>query len=237
MDSFSFNHQRKSKIKMLEGREKAPFHPVSREFVRYGRKNRLNKSEKELLEIRQPIGYYAKNQEEAFQISKSLGPWLVTKEPAPLQYDDEPGVTYWAVTDGTLDDLKRINRSNIWSGTIIFQCVRTTGATVAIQVAATEKEFTIGGQDETDWVSKTIFSSKQSSFSLETSRGGKVLLDYNFIVGDRLEIDYDKRRIWLNGKSLALAINLETVWSALEPGKVTLKASHPTEIIYTEEFL
>ena len=237
MDSFTFNHERKKNIHMLEGRVKAPFHPITREFSQYGRKHRLVKSQKEMLDIQQPIGYLAKTKDEALRIQKELGPWLITKEPAPLQFEDEPGVTYWSITDGTLEDLKRVNRSNLWSGTITFKCVRTTGPLTTVQVGETEKEVLIGGQDRTDWTSKTIFTSNQSVFSLETNKGGKVLLSYNFITGDQLEIDYDKRRVWLNGKSLALAIQLETVWFDLEPGRIKIKASHPTDVSYYEEYL
>jgi phage-related protein len=81
-----------------------------------------------------------------------------------------------------------------------------------------------------------VFSLPQSQFTLENNQGGKIILNYSFIAGDRLEIDYLERKVTLNGKDLAIAISLDTVWFDLKPGQVQLKASHSTALTYTERF-
>src|SRR5690606_18470152 len=47
--------------------------------------------------------------------------WLVTDEPAPLQFDDEPGRTYYAVVQNTLDDFEKF--AELRRGTIQFLCL------------------------------------------------------------------------------------------------------------------
>ncbi|MFD1707564.1 hypothetical protein ACFSCZ_12600 [Siminovitchia sediminis] len=43
------------------------------------------------------------------------------------------------------------------------------------------------------------------------NKGGKIILNYNFIAGDVLVIDYETRDIFLNDKDLAVSIALESV--------------------------
>ncbi|RST60235.1 hypothetical protein D5F11_007200 [Siminovitchia terrae] len=117
-----------------------------------------------------------------------------------------------------------------------FACLYKMGAEHTLSITTSNQIFTIGGQESTPWTSRTRFTVPQSSFSLETSKGGKVLLNYDFIAGDVLEIDYGKRDVRLNGKDLAVSIAFETVWKELEPGVVQIKASHQTELMYSERY-
>ena len=104
-----------------------------------------------------------------------------------------------------------------------------------ITVPTNFQTFTIGGHESTVWKSKTVFKSSQNQFVLE-SDVGKIILNFNFIAGDVLEIDYEKRDVFLNGKDLATAIDIKTEWFELPVGEVQLRASHETELTYNERY-
>ena len=125
--------------------------------------------------------------------------------------------------------------SNDIVGSLVFICT-DPGKNMneqTLNITASEQIFTIGGQESTPWTSRTRFTVPQSSFSLETNNSGKVILNYDFIAGDVLEIYYNTRDVFLNGKDLAVSIALETEWFKLVPGPVGLRASHETELNYT----
>lgn len=233
MLSFSFNNIKKPYIYMLEGRVKAPFAPLNRTIIRFPGGYKLKKTERGLLEIRQPIGFIANNTE-ALKLKDDLALWLATENEAPLVFDDEPGRTYMAVVQNTIDDFEIFAR--IRRGTIQFVVFESLGETKTINVGASFNVFTITGQDKTYWSSKTIFSSKANQFTLETTEGEKILLNYDFIVGDVLEIDCKRRKVTLNGNLLQTAISIYSHWFDLKPGQMQIKASHPTTLTYTERY-
>jgi predicted phage tail component-like protein len=234
MLSFSFNNIRKSYVYMLEGRMKAPFAPIHRTIVKFPGGHRLKKSERGLLDIHQPIGFVAIDNITALNIKDDLASWLVTENPVPLQFDDEPGRTYMAVVQNTLEDFDKFVR--LRKGTIQFVSLESLGQTHNLNIHTEFETFTILGQDKTPWTSKTTFAGSANQYILENNQGGKIILNYNFIAGDVLEIDYKKRKVTLNGNLLQTAISIYSHWFDLKPGQMQIKASHPTTLTYTERY-
>lgn|GEM_PF-3962552 len=74
----------------------------------------------EPLIIEQPIGFKVKNEEDWLSIKDGLSSWLYTANPAPLEFEDEPGRIYYAVVQNTIDDLERM--AWLREGTIQFLC-------------------------------------------------------------------------------------------------------------------
>lgn len=234
LKSLSFNGVRNDSIYLLRGRTKSPFHPIQREIVNTNGRHRLKKTERGLLEINQPIGFVAKEDQTQIEIIEQLTSWLITNDWAMLSFDDEPGRRYEALLQNDMSDFEKI--SWLREGTLQFIAKDTFGADKMINVGPNFSSHIITGQTETPWNSRTRFSVPQSSFTIETNKGCKIILTYDFIAGDVLEIDYDKRDVRLNGKNLAVSIALETVWKELEPGQVQIKASHPTELVFSERY-
>lgn len=120
MKSLSFNGIRKPWLYLLEGRQKAPFAPITRNLLRIpGRPGAiLQSSETEPLIIYQPIGFVVKDDADALAKKDELASWLVTDNPVPLEFDDEPGRTYYAVVQNTIADFEQF--VNQRRGTIEF---------------------------------------------------------------------------------------------------------------------
>ncbi|GAF63640.1 hypothetical protein BTS2_0531 [Bacillus sp. TS-2] len=95
---------------------------------------------------------------------------------------------------------------------------------------------TVTGQVNTPWKSRTVFSSAATSFTLENDNGGRILLNYNFVQGDILEIDYLKRKITVSGTVRPEILSMQSYWFDLKPGVNRLRASHATTITYEERF-
>lgn len=112
MKSLTFNGIRKDWLYLLEGRQKAPFAPITRNLLKIpGRPGALlQSSEIEPLVIYQPIGFVVKNDIDALTKKDELASWLVTMEPVALEFDDEPGRIYYAVVQNTISDYEKFVR-------------------------------------------------------------------------------------------------------------------------------
>jgi predicted phage tail component-like protein len=197
---------------------------------------RLRSTDVDPLPISQPVGFRVKDDEHALQIKDELAAWLITEEPAPLQFDDEPGRTYYALLQGTIEDFDKF--VNQRKGTLNFLCLDPYGygETRNLNIGTSFNTHSVGGQVKTPWSSRTVFSVAASSFTMENNQGGRILLNHNFIAGDVLEIDYKRRKITRNGEDLAVALSMSSHWFELKPGSMQLRASHATTVTYSERY-
>ncbi|WP_313429867.1 distal tail protein Dit [Siminovitchia terrae] len=229
----TFNGTRKPFVTVLE--KKRPYWaPLNRNIhtTRSGHTRLLN-TEKEVLIIPVTLFIDGNSKEDLLSKAEEVAGWLITKEEEKLTFDDQPNRHFMAALDGGVDADEIVSFSRC---SIEFSCLYKMGAEHTLPITTSNQTFAITGQESTPWTSRTRFTVPQSSFNLETSRGGKVILNYDFIAGDVLEIDYDKRDVRLNGKDLAVSLAFETVWKELEPGPVQIKASHPTDLSYSERY-
>lgn len=122
MKSLTFNGEKKKWLYLLEGREKAVFPSVERNLLHVSGVHGayLLNSEVQPLLIRQPIGMVIKNDSEMLSIKDELAEWLFTSERVELVFDDEPGRTYYAVAQNTIEDMERF--ASFRTGTIEFLC-------------------------------------------------------------------------------------------------------------------
>src|SRR5699024_10594334 len=101
-ESFTFNGIRKDWLYIREGREKAPFAPLTRNTIKVPGMHGayLQSTDVEPIVINQPIGFRVDHNNE-LSFKDELASWLVTTDPVPLVFDDEPGRTYYAVVQNT----------------------------------------------------------------------------------------------------------------------------------------
>ncbi|MFC4387525.1 distal tail protein Dit [Gracilibacillus marinus] len=120
--SFKFNGIKKDWLYIERGRRKAPFAPRRRNIISVSGYpgGYLESTDIEPLSIIQPIGFKVTSDEEALSRADELANWLITDEPVPLEFDDEPGRIYYAVVQNTLDDFEKI--ATLRSGSIQFIC-------------------------------------------------------------------------------------------------------------------
>lgn len=123
MKSLTFNNIKKPWLYLLQGRYKPPFAPIQRDLIYVPGMDGayLGNTSLRPLYINQPVGFVVKNDEHALQLKDELADWLMTNEPVPLQFDDEPGRTYYAVVQNTIEDFERF--VNLRQGTIQFLCL------------------------------------------------------------------------------------------------------------------
>ncbi|MBD7937131.1 phage tail family protein [Cytobacillus sp. Sa5YUA1] len=234
--SMTFNGIRMPEIILLEGRSKPPFAQRKHEFRKQDYGYRLKKTTTEPLPISQPIGFVVDDDYNALELRDELTNWLITDEPAPLQFDDEPGRTYYALIENSIDDFSRF--AYLRQGTLQFTCPDpyAHGDTKKLDVEILEKTFLIGGQTITPWTVNVTFLEGTNRFELIGSNGLYLLLNYTFVAGDRLQIDYVGRKVFLNGNDLRSAVSMSSNYVLLKPGEITLKASHDCDLIYDERY-
>lgn len=214
----------------VNGRQKSPFHPRLNDIQRF----RLRKSERELLEINQPITFKAMNNQEKMDKIRLLGDWLIYKEWKQLSFDDEPGQYYNAVFNG-MSDFSRKGNSPIFEGTLQFVAKETLGESKSINATTTATNHEITGQTETPWSIEVNFKANTNKFELWA---GDIYLqlNYSFIQGDKLIINYVGREVFLNGKDLRKAVSMSSHFEELKPGIVSVRASHEAVLKYDERY-
>lgn len=231
MNSLTFNGIRKPFVKVLE-RGRPYWAPRYNEFVTRGNNHRIRNTKTEPVPIPVTLLIDGSSKEDLLNKAEEIAEWLITDKEAPLVFDDRTNRTHWVVLEGAVDEEEIVSFSR---ASLEFISLYKTGASKTLNLTSTMQSFTITGQTETPWVSTTTFTVPQSSFLLESSTG-KITLNYNFIAGDVLEIDYKSRDILVNGINLDIGLSLESVWFDLKPRMMQFKASHPTAIKYDERY-
>ncbi|ARK32126.1 distal tail protein Dit [Halalkalibacter krulwichiae] len=123
LKSLTFNNIKKPWLYLLQGRSKPPFAPVRRNIVTVpGMPGaHLQSSQTDVMVINQPVGFVEPNDEYALQYKDEIASWLFTNEPVPLEFDDEPGRTYYALVQNTIEDFDKFVKQR--QGTIQFLCL------------------------------------------------------------------------------------------------------------------
>lgn len=214
----------------VNGRQKSPFHPRINDIRRF----RLKKSEKDLLEITQPITFKALNHEEKMEKIRLLGDWLIHKDWKTLSFDDEPGRCYLVILNG-MDDFSRENNSFLWKGSLSFTAKATLGEEKTLSVSTTSQQHQITGQESTPWSIEVNFTENTNRY--EFWAGDIYLqLNYEFIEGDHLTINYTGREVWLRDMDLRTSVSMSSNFEELKPGTTSFRASHNCTVKYTERY-
>lgn len=231
MNSLTFNGIRKPFVKVLE-RGRPYWAPRYNEFVTKGNNHRIRNTKTEPVPIPVTLLIDGSSKEDLLNKAEEIAEWLITDKEAPLVFDDRTNRTHWVVLEGAVDEEEIVSFSR---ASLEFISLYKTGASKTLNLTSTMQSFTITGQTNAPWTSKTTFTVPQSQFVIE-SNTGIITLNHEFKANDVLEIDYKKRDVSLNKKDLATALSLESIWFELEPGATRIKASHPTILNYDERY-
>lgn len=177
----------------------------------------------------------AKNREELRENIDKINGILAVDQPVPITFFDEPDITYFG-TPETASENDEYFFKHQGTFTIVCPDPFKYGKEQKITAATTYQTIRVVGTSDTPWTTQTTFGADADQFILEANTGLYVQLDYNFIQGDVLKIDYKYRKVTLNGKLLMTPISLQTNWLPLQPGYMQIRASHETEISYHERY-
>lgn len=228
-----FNGITKDYIAVLKGRDRPAWANRVHEI---NERHRVTKSSTESKIITVPVMIKHDGFRDLQRKKEDLAEWLVHDEVKKLEFMDDPNRYYMALVDGAMG----IEEEVYWGeGEIEFICPvpYKFGSDRIINLTSQHQEFNITGQIDTPWMSRTVFSEPANRFQIEGSNGLNIILNFDFIEGHVLEVNFEKRSVTLNGNDLAVAIDLRTEWKELPGGhSVVLSATHPTDIKYTERY-
>ncbi|MBN6890064.1 putative phage tail component-like protein, partial [Cytobacillus horneckiae] len=151
-----------------------------------------------------------------------------------LEFTDEDAYFIATLKGGDVPD----EDSNSLEGTLHFVCTdpakRKNERT--LNLTPIQQEFSITGQGKTPWNINVVFTEKKSKFEVEADNGLFLQLNYEFVAGDRLSISYVGRKVILNGQDLRRAVSMKSNFVELQPGPLSIKASHGSTLKYDERY-
>lgn len=188
---------------MTRGRTKPLITPVQRNLLNVSGMHgaHLQYSEVDAMPFNQPIAFIAKNDAHALKLKDELAEWLITEEPAELQFDDEPGRTYYAIVQNTIEDFERIGIMR--QGSISFLCL---------------DPYAYGEEDAKEFTSDTVIINNPGTapadpiieLEVEESTTFAMVQNQNqeyMMIGTPIEDDVEV----VNGKELILSENGSTL--------------------------
>lgn len=240
-----FNGKEKSYVTVLRGRERPAWASRERELSDGPKVKRITKNKTGTRNISVPVKIDHEGFSDLQKIKEDLAGWLVTDEPKPLEFKDDSGRVYFAVVDGEFD----LDEFIYWGeGVINFICPDPFKYSHEKQLTAintTSSTHVIEGHTSAPYRATTKFTSNASSYTFEFAQTGitslrdinKIVVNYDFIAGDSLEINYSKRSILLNKKDISNALSIiNSNYKEIPVGSVEFKATNPTDIIYKERY-
>ncbi len=218
-----FNGIEKDYITVLRGR-KRPF------FSKDGER----RIEVPILITHDGFSHYQKLKEE-------IAEWLIHEEEKELIFNDDDDRRYFAKTEDIEEGDEYLDMS---FATIVFICHSKYSDERHLTIN-NKSSSEISGHKSTPWRTKTVFTEKQTGYVMQFNSPGKtdlrdinkVKLNYDLVAGDILEIDYNKRRVTLNGKDITkTVVILQSNFIELPIGQVEFSANHGTEFYYHERY-
>lgn len=234
-----FNGVSKPYLTVLRGRVRPFFTPLRRE-KKFDNKLVRTDQEHRIIEVPALIKY--DNIPHFRGLTEDIAEWLVHDEPKILGFADEPDRLYFAVVDDTANEEFLYNRGTETKFTFICGYKYSQERQLTINNTLTSS---VKGHKSTLWKTKTKFNTNQTGYELVFNAPGKtdlreinkIKLNYDFIQGDILEINYSKRRVTVNGKDITnTLVILQSNFMELPIGSVEFVASHPTEFYYHERY-
>ncbi|GLO64404.1 phage tail protein [Oceanobacillus sp. E9] len=128
--------------------------------------------------------------------------------------------------------------SNSIEGSLIFLCTDPAKyfERVETDINRDSESYSIESIEPTSWEIKVNFTENVSYFSFNESKGLYIYLNYEFIEGDQLFIEYDKRKVLLNSQhDLRKTVSLQSSFQQLIPGDTEIITSHGCTLIYNKK--
>jgi predicted phage tail component-like protein len=144
-----------------------------------------------------------------------LAELLLHREPRSLIFSDEPDRVFYAVVDGESRLTEHLNHAQ---GTITFLCPDPHKYALEL-ITTSSSVINNGGTADTPLLLTVNFATNQNGFEVtHWQQQARVRINWNFVNGDILEIDMDKRVARINGINQMAAIDWNSQFFKLNTG-------------------
>lgn len=228
-----FNGIEKDYLKVLRGLFRPPTPPI--EFDDKGRKKRFTDS---IL----PVPVEIKHSGNIEFVKQDLAVWLYHKKPKELIFKQIPDRLYFA----EYESMNLNEKGDFATGVINFYLKDAFRYSLEKEITfSTKTTKMILGNLPTHWRAETTFTASQTGYELQFNSLGKtvlkdickIVIPREFVLGDKLVIDYKTRRILLNGENVTESLSiLQSNFKELPQGNVELFAKRETKIFYNEKY-
>lgn len=227
-----FNNESKDYLTVTMELYRSPTPPI--EFInRDLRSGGTEVKDKRFTDMTLSVPIVIRSDEAIEYLKEDLSNWLYHDKPKKLSFKQIPDRYYLA----EYDSMELDEKAGYGKGVINFYLAQAYryGQTKTLTVNPNSQSYEITGQKETSWKSVTIFKSSLKTFSI-ASNFGEIKINYSFVAGDVLRINYDKREITINGNNIDVGLSLNSQWFKLQPKIMSIKATSQTTIEYIEVF-
>jgi predicted phage tail component-like protein len=236
MRNFSFNGITKDYLYVLEGANRTPWAPIERLHYEVPNRPGAYSRKKKKTQPRPfpiPVAIKADSKAELELLKEDFAAWLLQDEPKPLVPDDEPNRTYYAEVNGSfdLDEFLYYGR-----GVIPFICPDPYKYGFEESLELGDYPIRNEGSVESNPIVIANFSAAASEYKIEHANGKFVRIIYNFVAGDKLEIDLTKRKVLINNIVNMPSYYWKSIPFSLLPGENVLTVTSSSVATSTIKF-
>ncbi|MEK5052042.1 distal tail protein Dit [Niallia sp. FSL K6-0212] len=224
------------KVKEVGGRG-----PLSQNVIRSKTPNRPGTTykKKEYPERPLPVSFYlleTTSLEELREQVDSLSAMLDVEGPKPTVFSDEPSKVYYSILDGEPDweEIKHYGKG-------VLPMLRLDPLKYGQEKTVTSTTIINEGTASCTPIFNVEFTSAANEFRVQNEDGKFVRVIWAFVAGDKLVVDFKKRKITINYTVRMTSLDFSSNWFELRPGEnkltVTPSSVATTTITYTPRWL
>lgn len=231
---FTFNGMRKSYISVLSDLRRPILPTISyttSERTRAGEQVTGMKLDTIILDVPVVINHRGKSLQE---LKFELSTWLYSEDEQKLVFSDKPSRYYMArFLSMEFEEYEHFSK-----GVIQFLCPTPFQyATEMIVPIPNQADIEVMGQIPVYWTLQCRIEAKTNQFEVINQAEEKLILYHQFQENDVIQIDTQKRVIFLNRESRMSLLAFESKWFSLKPGMNTVYVTQPSTLSYQNIYL
>lgn len=186
--------------------------------------------------------FIAANDAELRKILEEINYILATDKEEALIFSDEPDRTYYAVFSTAQESE---GQNGVYKVTLTFVYPNPEKEAAETVVTTETNSPTVVKNDGKRAVTPTItcvFESDASTYEIQLLKEDETIekrikVNFNFIKGDTLVIDFEKRKVIINGKVNMNALLMLSRWFNIPVGEITVNTTHKSSISFNKAYM
>ncbi|MDA1478357.1 distal tail protein Dit [Bacillus changyiensis] len=186
--------------------------------------------------------FMAGSAEELRKILEEINYILATEKEKPLVFSDELDRTYYAIFSTAQENEEK---NGMYKVTLTFVCPdpeKEGGETIVTTETNSPTVIKNDGKRVATPTVTCVFESEASTYEIQLLKedgtiNKRIKVKFNFVQGDTLVIDFDKRKVIISDKVNMNALLMLSRWFDIPVGECTVNTTHKSNIAFRKAYI